>query len=71
MTHNPTRKQFFAKMFGLAAAVSVVPRLLAKPFGSRERERVDESPLARARGHAAPVTVRPETRAVARRVGTF
>jgi hypothetical protein len=63
VTHNPTRKQFFAKMFGLAAAFSIVPKLLAKPFAG-------VSAAAGASGAAAPVVIRPDPRAVARRAET-
>jgi hypothetical protein len=52
VSHDTSRKQFFAKLAGLAAAVAVVPKVLAK-----------SAPVA----PAAPVNVRPETRAVARR----
>jgi hypothetical protein len=58
--HDPSRKHFFAKLFGMAAAFGVVPQLLAKVLPAREAapETVAEK---------LPVQVRPEARAVARR----
>jgi len=60
VTHNPSRKEFFAKVFGVAAAAAVVPKLLVKPFSN-------PAPEPDARPASGPVVVRPETRAVARR----
>ena len=57
VSHDPSRKQFFAKLLGAAAAVSVAPGLLAKSAPS------NSTPAA----PATPVAVRPEVRAVARR----
>ena len=60
VTQHPSRKQFFARLFGFGVAFSVFPRLFAKSSAtamtsgdSRESSRVLE--------------VRPEARAVARR----
>ncbi len=57
VSHDPTRKHFFAKIIGLIAAVGLAPRLLAK------------APPQPAPAPAASVGIelRPETRAVARR----
>ncbi|MCX6952362.1 MAG: hypothetical protein NTV51_09380 [Verrucomicrobia bacterium] len=57
MNHDPSRKQFFAKLLGAAAAVSIAPNVLAKPAPTAA------SPAA----PALPVVVRAEVRAVARR----
>jgi hypothetical protein len=62
VTHNPSRKQFFAKLFGAVAAVAAFPKLFAKSAASGTTPR--ES--APAKPGAMPVKVRPETRAVAR-----
>jgi hypothetical protein len=56
VSHDPSRKQFFAKLLGLAAAVAVVPKFFAK---------ADRGPLPAA--PVLPVNVQPDTRAVARR----
>ena len=58
VSHEPSRKQFFAKLLGAAAAWAVMPKFFAKT--SR-----DSTPAA----PVAPVNLRPETRAVARRAG--
>jgi len=57
VSHDPSRKQFFAKLLGAAAAVSVAPKLLAKSSPAAVTPAVS----------ALPVMVRPEARAVARR----
>ena len=59
VSNDPTRKQFFAKLLGAAAAVSVAPKLLAS----------SGQPLAPLATSALPVIVRSEVRAVARRAG--
>ena len=59
VSNDPTRKQFFAKLLGAAAAVSVAPKLLAS----------SGQPLAPSATPALPVIVRSEVRAVARRAG--
>jgi hypothetical protein len=57
VSHDPSRKQFFAKLLGLTAAFGFLPKLLAK---SAAVTRLPES---------TPVmAVRAESRAVARRV---
>lgn len=57
VSHDPTRKHFFAKLIGLIAAAGLAPRLLAK------------TPARPASAPAATggIELRPETRAVARR----
>ena len=62
MTHHPSRKQFFAQLFGFAAAFAVVPKLLAKPFTAVSR--VSDAPRA---PEKLPIAVRTDKRAVARR----
>jgi len=59
VTHDLSRKQFFAKLLGLTAAVGVLPKLLAKSAPPAAPVSVD-----------TPVRVRPEARAVARRSET-
>ena len=54
-----SRKSFFAKLGGMVAAVGLVPGLMTK---------LGANPAAPA---AAPVTLRPETRAVARKEGSL
>jgi len=61
VTHDPSRKRFFAHLLGLAAATGFAPKLLAK-FGSA-------AALAPA-ASGTPLAVRPDARAVARRAGT-
>jgi hypothetical protein len=56
VSHDPTRKHFFAKLIGLIAAAGLAPRLLAQSQASRPR------PVA-----PAQIELRPESRAVARR----
>jgi len=55
VSHDPSRKQFFAKLLGLTAAFGFLPKLLAK------------SAVATRAPESTPVTVRPESRAVVRR----
>jgi hypothetical protein len=62
VTHHPSRKQFFAHFFGIAAAVAVVPKLLARPFTSVSRASDVTRPSEK-----LPITVRNDKRAVARR----
>lgn len=57
VSHDSSRKQFFAKLLGAAAAMSVAPKLLAKSAPSAATPAVP----------ALPVVVRSEVRAVARR----
>ena len=57
VSHDPSRKQFFAKLLGAAAAVTVAPPLLAKSAPSHSTSAAP----------ATPVVVRAEVRAVARR----
>lgn len=56
MSHDPTRKHFFAQLLGLTAAVGLLSKLGAK---------VTQGSKAPAE---TPVQIRPETRAVARDV---
>jgi hypothetical protein len=56
LSHDTSRKQFFAKLLGLPAVIGVLPKLLTKP--------ALETPAP----EATPVAVRPESRAVVRRV---
>jgi len=56
VSHDPTRKHFFAKLIGLIAAAGLAPRLLAQSQPSQA------SPVA-----PAQIELRPESRAVARR----
>jgi hypothetical protein len=63
VTHNPSRKQFFAKLFGTVAAVAAFPKLFAKSAPSV----TTPSESAAAVKAELPVQVRPQTRAVARR----
>ena len=56
VSHDPTRKHFFAKLIGLIAAAGLAPRLLAQAQTGRDR------PVA-----PAKIELRPESRAVARR----
>jgi len=57
VSHDPTRKHFFAKIIGLIAAAGFAPRLLAnKP--------AQPAPTP---GTSGGIELRPETRAVARR----
>jgi hypothetical protein len=60
VSHAQSRKQFFAKLLGAAAAVSVAPKLIAQ---------TGQSPSASV-APVVPVVVRSETRAVARRTGS-
>ena len=53
-----SRKSFFAKLGGMLAAVGIAPALLAKAGAE-----IANRPVA-------PVTLRPEPRAVARKEGT-
>jgi len=58
VSHDPSRKQFFAKLLGLTAAFGFLPKLLAK-----------SAVVTRAPGSSPSrvVAIRPESRAVARR----
>jgi hypothetical protein len=68
VTHHPSRKQFFAKLFGAAAALGVFPKLFAK---SAARVTTPNEPVLSSANGRAPeamfLKVRPDTRAVARR----
>jgi hypothetical protein len=59
VSHDPSRKQFFAKLLGLTALAGFLPKMLAK------------SSVAAPAPAAEPVTVRPDSRAVARRTETL
>ena len=60
MSFNQSRKQFFAKLFGVAAVAGVLPKLLAKTVTSAtEAEKPRETT-------PAAFAVRTDPRAVAR-----
>jgi hypothetical protein len=64
VTHDPTRKHFFAKLAGMAAAVSLFPKSLARPNPA----------VAGAEGAGAPalpIEIRGDSRAIARRSGAL
>ncbi len=63
VNHQPSRKQFFAKLFGSAAALSVLPKLSAQsPATALAAAPANET--------VAPVVIRSDARAVARRADT-
>lgn len=63
VTHNSSRKEFFAKLLGVVAISSFFPRLFA-----RSAVATVDSPAADSTGTPAlPFAVRPDSRAVARR----
>jgi len=68
VSHDPSRKQFFAKLLGAAASVSVAPNLVAKT--SPELSSPNGATVVSSATSGAPVVVRPEIRAVARRAGS-
>jgi hypothetical protein len=57
VSHDPSRKSFLGKLTGIVALVGLAPRLLVKSAAA-----------APASEKANPVLVRPDSRAVARRV---
>lgn len=57
VSHQHSRKSFFAKLLGLFAAVGVAPKLFAKPHASPAAAPVSES---------APFKVSQDSRTVAR-----
>jgi hypothetical protein len=59
VSHDPSRKQFFAKLLGLIAAAGVAPKLLARSSSTPAAESVRSAPM--------PFQLRPEARAVSRR----
>jgi hypothetical protein len=63
VTHNPSRKQFFAKLLGVVAATSVFPKLFAKSASPA----ADASLADANKVTAARFEVRHDQRAVARR----
>jgi hypothetical protein len=60
VTHNPSRKYFFAKLLGVVAAAGVLPKALAKPT-------VDAALPEKQSGAKKRFEVRHDERAVARR----
>ncbi|HEY0966875.1 MAG TPA: hypothetical protein VGD88_05765 [Opitutaceae bacterium] len=62
MTPTHSRKSFFGKIAGLIAAVGLTPRLLARTPEAPAQNSAVSSPT--------PFTLRPDTRAVARREET-
>jgi len=61
VSHEPSRKHFFAKLAGLFAVVGLAPKLLAKQQPGRM---TSVKPVA-------PIALRPEVRAVSRRESTI
>jgi hypothetical protein len=61
VTHNPTRKKFFANLLGGIAAASVAPKIFAETSAGAQPA-VDTAVKAPRR-----LEIRPEPRAVARR----
>jgi len=59
VSHDPSRKTFLAKLIGFAAVAGFAPRVLAKVPGST----VSTQPAT----PVSPFTLRPDSRAVARR----
>ena len=64
MTHNPSRKHFFAKLLGVVGAASVLPKVFAKPDSSGGGT---PAGLPRGASSVPRFEVRHDTRAVARR----
>ena len=62
MTHNSTRKKFFAKLLGVVAAASVAPKVLAGSVSASEK-----TPAMGNDGASRRFKLRPDARAVARR----
>jgi len=60
VSHDPSRKQFFAKLLGLTAVAGLAPKLLA---GSSSKAAPAPAPVT-----SGSIQLRPEARAVARRV---
>jgi len=60
VSHEPSRKQFFAKLLGFAASLAFVRKFVAKSAPGLSGSNGPAAP-------AAPVVLRPETRAIARR----
>lgn len=60
VTHHQSRKQFFARMFGIGAAFSVFPKLFAKSTSTALES-------AQPRIAAPGIEIRRDARAVARR----
>ena len=63
MTYNPTLKQFVAKLLGVGAAASALPKLFAKSASSNTAA-LSSTGAQKAR---SVVEIRHDTRAVARR----
>lgn len=59
VSHDPSRKQFFAKLLGLTAAFGFLPRMLAKSAAT--------TVATTTAPESFPVIVRAESRAVVRR----
>jgi len=62
VTHHPSRKQFFAKLLGVVAAASVLPKFLAKSAAAPGAT-TDNAAAKPTRGFE----IRADARAVARR----
>jgi hypothetical protein len=59
VSHDPTRKQFFAKLLGAAAVASLAPKLVAKSSLTTAAAPVSSAPVR--------FQLRSDTRAVTRR----
>jgi hypothetical protein len=62
VTHNSSRKHFFAKLLGVVAATSVIPKLAAKSASTVSTAQ-DSTSSSRVAGR---FEIRHDTRAVAR-----
>jgi hypothetical protein len=65
VTHNSSRKQFFAKLFGVAAVAAILPKALFR--FARPQENAAANAGSARDASAMPFAVRPDPRAVARR----
>jgi hypothetical protein len=63
VTHNSTRKQFFAKLLGVVAATSVFPKLFANPVARTPSASAEPAGSSANTGFA----VRHDRRTIARR----
>jgi hypothetical protein len=61
VTHNPSRKQFVARLLGVVAAASVLPRLRVKPAEAGTTEATSSAKAPRG------FEIRHDARAIARR----
>jgi hypothetical protein len=63
VTHHPSRKEFFARLAGIAALSGVLPRLFAKSGAGASDVKTSNAP-------AGSLLIRADPRAVARRAET-